>query len=159
MGTYASVSDVQARLPSRTIGASTKPSTTQVGEFIDQGEALLTGALMGADVAVPITDTTGIEQMKSWATDFAEGLTREAYASAQGDDDVNAGADKIKAFRDLLDEIKNDGDRYYKMLWGGATSESTAKTRGYVLRNDDGKTVADDDFVPTFYKQDPSSQF
>jgi hypothetical protein len=45
MGAYADGADVQALIPEFTIGASTKPSTSEVAGFISQIEAAINGVL------------------------------------------------------------------------------------------------------------------
>lgn len=158
MGTYASYSDVAARLPYRTIGASSKPTSTQVEQWITEAEAMLTGALARAGISYPVTGG-GAEIMKSWAADFAEGRTRQAYAAAGGDGGNDDGKDLIEAFRDLVRvQIPGDPPGFEAMLWT-ASSSTTRRLRGHVLDNADGLTISDGDFAPTFTKSDAEDQF
>lgn len=149
MTTYAASTDVQARIPGRTISASTSPSTTQVTAYITEGEAMLTGALKGAQISTPITDSDGEAIMKAWAVDYAEGRCRQAWASAGGDGANDDGQQLLDNFKALLDDIAKFPQKYEAMLTGGAATNSRY-CRSYVLDNEDDKTISDGDFDPVF---------
>jgi len=155
MGTYASASNVQARLPgsSRTIGASTDPSTTDVNEYIADAEALLTGALDAAQIDTPVTSTTGTAILQAWVTDYAEARTRKAWASAGGDGGNDDGRDELERFDERLKDITDNPQKYEAMLTGGAATNSK-QVRSYTLDNQDGKTIEAGDFDPIFERDD-----
>ena len=111
MGTYVSTAQVGARLPYRTIDGSSSPSSTQVGEWIDEAEAILHGALNAIEVSTPITGTDGTKIMRSWVLDYSVGRTREALAAAGGDHGNDAGREEIERFNTQIEEILNNSMR------------------------------------------------
>lgn len=150
MGTYAAESDVQARIPSRTISASTKPSSTDVALYITDAESRLTGALKAGQIATPITDSDGVEIMTGWVATYAEGRCRMAWAAGAGDGDNDDGKDMVQWFVEvLIPDIINNPSTYEAMLTGGAAT-SSSRVRSYTLDNNDDKTIADGDFDPQF---------
>jgi len=150
MGTYVSTAQVGARLPYRTIDGSSSPSSTQVGEWIDEAEAILHGALNAIEVSTPITGTDGTKIMRSWVLDYSVGRTREALAAAGGDHGNDAGREEIERFNTQIEEILNNSMRYSAMLQAGSGDASARQIRSYVLDNADSKTISDGDFSPTF---------
>jgi len=150
MGTYMSETDVEARIPDRSITSSTTPNSTQVALFITAAEAKLEGALTAGQIGVPITDSNGIEIMKDWATTYVEGRTRMAFAAAAGDSDNDDGKDMVEWFENtLIPDILTFPQKYEAMLTGGSATQSR-HFRSYILDNDDDKTISDGDFDPIF---------
>jgi len=150
MGTYVSTAQVGARLPYRTIDGSSSPSSTQVGEWIDEAEAILHGALNAIEVSTPITGTDGTKIMRSWVLDYSVGRTREALAAAGGDHGNDAGREEIERFNTRIEDILDNSMRYSAMLQAGSGDASARQIRSYVLDNADSKTISDGDFSPTF---------
>lgn len=152
MGTYASTSDIAARLPYRTIDSNSKPTSTQVGQWITEAEAMLTAALDTCQITTPVTNSNGIELLKSWACDYAEGRTRMAYANSGGDGGNDDGKDLIENFKELIDKILDNPTMYSAMFNAGDAEASSRRVRGYVLDNDDSVSISNGDFEPTFTK-------
>lgn len=149
MGTYASTSDITSgRLVGRTIDASSKPTLTQVGQWITEGEAILTGALNAVGITTPITNANGIEIMKQWACDYCEARVRMAWVAAGGDGNTD-GELMLKRFDDVINAIQERPSFYESMLRAG-DGDASVRVLGYVLDNDDDKTIADGDFDPAF---------
>jgi hypothetical protein len=143
---YATYSDVQARVAGRDIGASTKPTSSQVTQWITEAEAMLTGALNAVNVSTPITNTNGVEILKSWACDFAEGHIRLAWLADTGG--VSDEAQRlVDTFHGRLQDIIDKPSFYEGMLNGGSVS-AAERVRAYVLSNSDDKSIADGDFDP-----------
>jgi len=147
VGTYASTANVQSRVPGRTIGASTEPSTTEVSTWIDEAEADLTTALKAAQCNTPIDDADALEVMRKWVCLYAVGMTKKAWASgaADGNDDGEA---ELAQFEALLRDINADPAFYVAKLSGSGSGRRLV--RSHVLDNSDSKTVADGDFDPIF---------
>jgi len=158
VGTYASNSDLQARLPGLKLGLETKPNTSQISQWITEGEAYLTGALRAGGISLPITDSGGIEVLKGWAIDYTEGRTRRALAAAGGDTPSETGDDLIEAFFELLRSIRSDPAFFEGMLTGSG-SDDTRNMRGYVTDNADSESISDGDFAPVFTKAGGADQF
>tara|TARA_R100001163_G_scaffold54569_1_gene41891 strand:- start:1128 stop:1598 length:471 start_codon:yes stop_codon:yes gene_type:complete len=154
MGTYVSTSQVNARLPYRTIDSNSSPTATQVSEWIDEAEALLHGALNTAEVTTPITGADGIKIMRSWVLDYAVGRTRIAYASSGGDGGNDAGVDEIETFNERVNDIMNYPMKYSAMLNAGSGSSSCRQIRGVQTDNADSLTVAGGDFKPSFSRDE-----
>jgi hypothetical protein len=161
MGNYASTSDVQARLPGRTLSVSSKPTLAQVSDWIDEAEALIDGALAGyTSLTVPVTSPArALKILKSWALLYAEGHTRMAFASGGGDGTNDDGKDSVAQFEAKLEWIRQNPVAAESALTSGAAASSTRRLRGHVLDNADGKTVSNGDFAPTFTRDDGEDQF
>lgn len=149
MGTYANSSDVAARVPYRKIDATSDPTDVQVEQWITAAEAKLTGVLAAGQATTPVINANGIEIVKSWVTDYAEGRVRMAYA-ATGDGSNDDGKDLVEGFENLLTAIRADTAGFDAELSGGTSTDSSRTMRGHVLDNSDGKTIAAGDFAPTF---------
>lgn len=151
---YATYSDVQARIPYRTISATSKPTSTQVTAWITETEAMLDGVLVAADLPAPYSSTAAVNILKSWVCDRAEGLVRQAYASAAGDGTNDDGKDLIAKFDKLLEDILRRPTLYGAMLASGDAPSSSVKLRAYQTDNDDGASISDGDFDPTFTRDE-----
>ena len=154
MTVYVSVAQVSARLPYRTIDTNSKPATAQVTEWIDEAEAIITGALNAIEISTPITGGDGIKILRSIILDYPVGQVRLAYAAAGGDSDNDAGVDEIERFNNRVEDIFAHPTRYASMLQAGSASSSQRTLRGYVTDNDDSKTVDNGDFTPSFTRSD-----
>src|SRR3990172_3006554 len=71
---YAVLADVQALFPKFTVGAPTKPTTTQATAIINDVSAEIDAAPAGADYAVPVASPT-------WFVDYL-GLVNQYGAAA-----------------------------------------------------------------------------
>jgi hypothetical protein len=143
---YASNTDVQARVAGRTIGASSKPTATQVDQWCTEAEHMLEGALQACGISLPGTSDDGADIIKSWICDYAEGHTRMAW-----EDSEIAGQGLVDRFMERLRDIIPAKKSFYDgMLNGGDPSDTARRCRGYVLDNEDDLTIADDDFDPEF---------
>jgi len=159
VGTYATSAELQVRMPYRTISASTKPTTTNVESWITESEGKLHGALKAAQISTPITDSDGIQQMKSWVLAYCEGRLMVAFGSTGDDDERDDGRDLINAFELLLAEIQKSSAMYEAMLTGGSASASTRRMRSHVTDHVDGQSVSAGDFAPAFTKKAAEDQF
>lgn len=126
---YASIGDITARNPYRAIGASTKPSQSEVEAWISQAEAMLNGALAGAGMTTPYTDSAAVLILRNWVASYVEGLVRMAYAASGGDGANDDGKDLVKAFLDRLDDIAVNAARYDRMLTPSSTADTTTGVR------------------------------
>ena len=158
MGTYATNADVTSRMGYRTIGASTKPSTTDIDGWITDAEGALHGALGGVNVTTPITSTGGIALMKLWVVNYVVGVTKEVYANATGDGSNDFGEKEQEQFWELIENIANNPSQYEEKLSGASSGAGSSTFRSYVLNNNDSKSIANDDFLPVFNKSDGVDQ-
>jgi hypothetical protein len=145
---YATIVDVQARLAGRTISSTTHPSTMQVETWIDEGDAKLTATMLAVGLPAPYTSTTARHILRGWVTDYAEGRTRMAFASAGGDGTNLDGQSQVKEFKDLLADIHHQPSMYYAMLSAGAAPESSAR----VLASNMDDTA--DDFIDCEFERE-----
>jgi hypothetical protein len=150
VGTYVSNAQIAAKLPYRNFTASTKPSTTDIDNWIDEVEALMEGALDAAQITTPVTSTKGVKIVRSWVSEAVIGTVRMAFAHSGGDPNNEAGQHQIEAFNERLTEIMNNPQRFQMQLTGGAGSESTRQIRSHVTDHPDGKTIGAGDFEPVF---------
>ena len=144
--------DVQARIPYRTIDASSPPTQSQVGAWVEEAEARINNALRAGGMAAPVANAEGAEQLKALSIDYGEGRTRIAYASAGGDGGNDDGKDLIEQFGNVIDNILEHPARWSAMLQGGDASDATRRLRSHVLDHPDGHTVGAGDFDPAFTK-------
>jgi hypothetical protein len=126
---YTASTDVAARVPGRTIGASTKPTTTQVETWLYEGEAYLKGALSAGGITAPVAGTDGGKLMTTWATDFAEAHVRMSWASTAGDENKD-GQSIMDRFDKLIQDILARPAIYQGMLNSGGGSASSTDTAG-----------------------------
>lgn len=115
MGTYASASDVVTRLPNRRISASSSPSTTEIGAWIDEAEARLHGALRAGGLPTTGFGAEAILALKGIVVDYAEGRTRQAFAQTAGDDSQD-GRQLLADFKEALDSISHEGEKWAEIL-------------------------------------------
>ncbi len=154
MGTYASSSDLQARLPWVTFGTTTKPSTTQIDSWITEAEGVLTAALKAAQVTTPVTEANGVQLAKSIVLDFVEGRTRIALSSGGDSDSGQIGVQMIGDFRTLVYKIAegSNASLWGAMMAGGNAGDAPCAVRGHVINNADDETIENGDFDPEFEK-------
>jgi len=145
---YTSVtSDVAPLIAGRTISASTKPTTTQVEEWLAQAEIAMVGALGGAGVSVPASTADGAHILRAWIAEFAVGNVKLTWLDS---DQIEEGRELVKRFWDRFDQIRENASFFDAMLNGGSSGEGSRMTRGYVLDNADDKSITDGDFDPIF---------
>jgi hypothetical protein len=144
---YTTAAGVQARVPGRTIGASTKPTTTEVETWLYEGEAYLKGALSAGGIDAPTAGTDGGKLMTTWATDFAEARVRMSWASTAGDENKD-GQSILDRFDKIITDIYENPGRYQAMLNAGAANTDTVYVRG---ANTDSTA---DDYVDVEFERD-----
>lgn len=147
MGDYATYTDVQPRVAGRTIGASSKPTATEVTAWCTAAENMLIGALRAAGVSIPDTGSDGAAIMTEWIAGYGEGRVRLAWDATTRSGDGEA---QITEFRELLTDIRENPAHYDAMLNAGVSGTESQRVRAYVLSNDDDKTISDGDFDPVF---------
>jgi hypothetical protein len=160
VGSYASTSDIAARLSGRTISTTSKPTTAQTSAWIDEAEAQIEGALASIGMTVPVASPArALVILRAWTLLYAEGHTRMAFASAGGDGTNDDGKDMLEQFYARLDFIRTNPTATESMLSDGSPGDSARRMRGYVTDNDDDKSIGNDDFLPTFEISRGSDQF
>lgn len=145
MPDYAQVESVRARLPYRTLDASSDPSQTQVEEWILEAEANVNGMLTAIGVSSPCTDSTGRKILAGKAASYAEGRVRMAFAAAGGDGDNEDGRFLIEEFNEFLQDMNDNSAKWIAMLGGGG-SAGTGQLRGYDGSDDDATFTTDEVF-------------
>jgi hypothetical protein len=125
---YASVDDIKARLPGRTIDTTSSPTSTAVTAWIAEAEALINNTLAGAGLPAPYTDASSILILKVWVCECVEGRTRMAHVSGDGTNDD--GKDLVAQFFARLKDISVNAPRYGGMLAGGGVPAESVGVRG-----------------------------
>lgn len=151
MANYGSTAGVQGRVPARTIGASTAPTTTQITTLIDQVEALLDAKLAAIGLTTPVTGTNPVAILAFAVNGKVASL---AYLGKLTVDDEGGGGepllDKLTAeWDELMSEIKAAPSTVAAML--GQSYGSTAgssQLRSYITDNSDGLSASSGDFDP-----------
>lgn len=146
MADYATIADVKARLAGRPISPTSQPSEADITAWIGEAEAMLDGALKGADLPAPYSDADAVRILRAWVCDRVVGLTRMALASAGGDGQNDDGKDMVAKFDRLVDDIQRRPTVYGAMLAAGNAPAGSVRFRG---ANRDGalKPVFDRDEV------------
>lgn len=65
---YATTSHVTARNPERTFSVTSKPSTTQVGGFLDEAAAIIDSILIDAGYSLPVSPPASGGASSAWVT-------------------------------------------------------------------------------------------
>ena len=152
---YASVSDVEARLPYRVdredgFTSTTQPSLAQVQQWLDDAEAELNATLLAVGLPAPYSSAGAVATLRQAVTGCVEGRVRMAYASAGGDGNNDDGKDMIRTWQDTLLDIRNSAGWWSAKLGAAAPTSARSGLASYVTSNADGKSVSDGDFRPTF---------
>jgi hypothetical protein len=151
---YALYSDVTRRIPGRPLTGTSSPSTSDLTQWIAEAEAMLEGSLVAGGVSIPITAASGIQIIKSWACDYAEGRARMALAAGAGDGANDDGKDLIDRFEKRLEDISKNPAGAEAMLTGGGTSDTARRVRCYQLDNKDGVVVGDGGVADRIFDRD-----
>lgn len=145
MGTYADITNVQARLPGRSITSTSKPSQAQIEAWIDEAEAYLGAAIEGGGGSLPDVGSRGATILRSLVCDYAEAHTRMAHAAAGGDGANDDGKDSLDKWYGKLAEIERGNSGWVASM----TSSSESKIRG-----SNTNTTADDYIAPEFERDE-----
>jgi len=148
--TYATVDDVKARLPGRTLSSSTKPSTSDVQTWLDDGQAQVDSALGAAGLSVPMTDARAVAVAKTWIVNYAEGRWRASLAAIGGDATNRDGQDLIDAFYRMVGPTGTIAQQpeVFSNYLTGTVAASNARLRSHVTSNRD--ELAAGTFDPIF---------
>ena len=103
---YASLPDVNSLLSFvPTFTASTRPSATQVHQFLQMASDDLDGALALGDYITPVTATAALDALRSWTSVGAAWYT--AAAMPQGKDSLHVDLYRQR-FTAILNQARND---------------------------------------------------
>lgn len=91
---YATVDDVQRRMPQFTLTATSKPNTDAAQTFLDDTQAQLDGALENLGYVVPITGPKSLAQVKEIVCQGTIAKILYARAAAIGTDAAVQSADR-----------------------------------------------------------------
>lgn len=149
MAVYASVDGVAPRAGNRPLTETSKPSTTDVGGWLDEAEGELLGSFAAAGIATTYTvGSQGANIIRGWIENYVAGILRVSYAAAAGAGSNADGQDLVKAWRDLLDRIGRDPAHFSAMLGTGSASSASVGLSSHIQDSTLGLTTAD--YAPTF---------
>ena len=150
MGNYAKVTDVQSRLPYRTIDQESAPSLADVQNWIDEAEQQLNAIMLAAGLPAPYTTDPARIILRAWVADYCEGRLKSAWA-ASGGEESDSGETLLEKFNDRLEDIANRSPKYAALFGVPEGSASTVKLRsnvtdtsGEVTNRDPVFTMGDD---------------
>lgn len=151
MAEYATATDVEARLvgfPATVVpfSADTEPTLTQVQAWLDDGETTLNGSLHGAGLPAPYTGGDAKTILGEILTDLVEGRVRNVISGARGSPDRD-GDKLIERFHAVCKDFLKTKEFWAGVLGAGPQS-SERRAHGYVLDNNDGKSISAGDFEP-----------
>ena len=151
MGNYANLADVSERLigtyPTG-FSATTKPTSTRVDLWINEGESLINNCLNAIDITTPITTVAGKAQLGIIIANYAEGRVRQTLASTGGDGKNDDGKDLIKGLNETCQDIMRNAQMWGEMLAQGGGG--VRRLFGHSTDDVDGRTTSS--FKPTFTK-------
>lgn len=153
MGHYATNADVAARLPGRQLTAVSKPSTTDVDNWITQAEAELDAELTVQGLTTPVTGTGPVAILQAKVASYAtarwmSGASAGTGFEGPGRDDAGA---EMKEFTDFIALLRAEPARVATMLGQApGTAGGADPVRSYITENADGLSDANGDFNPTF---------
>lgn len=121
MPVYTAISDILARVGNRPIDAVAPPTTTDVTNLLNQGEAKITGLLRSINASLPAPGSEGGLQITAWVADYVSGLVRKSWAAVAGDGHNPDGRQEVADFAALLADIKQKPEFYSAMLNTGSS--------------------------------------
>lgn len=151
MGTYvADASEVQPRAGNRAITSTSKPSTSEVGDWIDEAEAELEGALAAAGIPTSYAaGARGFKILRAWIGSYVAGLVRVSWAASAGDGGNEDGRREITEWKDRLRDIAADPSRFSAMLSSaGSSASNTVGLASHVTDSSLGLSASD--YAPVF---------
>ena len=147
---YATLDNLRARQPHRTIDANSKPTATEVQTWLDEGEAILNAELKAGELPAPYSDAEAVKVLRVVVLNYSEGRLRQAYATSGGDYTNTDGLDQLEAFHKSIDDIRAHPVRWGSVLGAGSAPGSARRIRSYATDNAAGKTASGGDFDPVF---------
>jgi hypothetical protein len=138
---YAVIGDITARLPTRPISASSKPTQAQIEAWILDATYQIDGALAAEGLPAPYTAAGAVSQIKAWICEYVEGLVRQAHASGDGDGSNDDGEKLIEHWFARLDDISRNPSK-----WGGRLAAGAVSAQSCHVRSTASTDVRDPDF-------------
>lgn len=149
MPIWASAEDVQSRVTYGSVSATSKPSTDQVEQWLDEAEAQIRAILRAAGLATAYTDSDSVNLLIMWATDYATGQLLKAWGRQGNDELLEEGQALLERFDATIQRVRSKTIAMGTELdSGGNVADSAQQVRSYTTDNSDGKTVARGDFAP-----------
>lgn len=156
MPTYGSVAGVQARLGARgaQVTATSRPSTTDVGLWLDEAEAELLGAIQqGGGPGQYAADSRGARTIRGWVENRIAGLLRIAHAAAGGEGSNDDGQWAERNWQELLVKLRaNAGNIIAGLNEAGVEPTASIGPKGHT--NDPILDLAEEDYEPFFRRSD-----
>tara|TARA_Y100001938_G_scaffold126321_1_gene178151 strand:+ start:183 stop:650 length:468 start_codon:yes stop_codon:yes gene_type:complete len=147
---YATLDNLRARQPHRTIDTNSKPTQSEVQTWLDEGEAILNAELKAGELLAPYTDAEAIKVLRVVVLNYAEGRLRQAYATSGGDHTNTDGLDQLDQFYKTIEDIRINPMRWGAVLGAGSAPDSARRIRSYTTDNTAGKSISGGDFDPVF---------
>ena len=148
---WAQIADVQARLTNADpFGVSTNPTATEVQKWLEEAESLIKVELRSAGHSTTVTDPDSVLVLGKYVTDYAAAQVKLAWASATGGISSD-GQSLMDDFFRLLARIRDNRVAFGESLSSsGTVSTSTTHVASYQTDNNDGYSISNGDFAPTF---------
>lgn len=151
MGTYvASAAEIQPRAGNRAITSTSKPSTTEVSDWIDEAEAEILGALAASSIPTSYASgTRGFRILRGWVGGYVAGLVRVSWAASAGDGGNQDGQRELDDWKARLRMIADDPSRVSAMLSeAGSPASNTSSLASHVT--DSSLGLSPSDYAPVF---------
>jgi len=145
---YSSITYVQARIPGFTIDGSSKPTSTQVGYWIEEADVKIDAALRIGGYALPVTDATDVLILRDLATSMVTARVEAARYDGQDDEESVNGRNCRVESQQMLKELKS-GDMIFVNTEKAVSTGTSWVPRSYQRTHSD-----DDDIEPILKKDD-----
>lgn len=153
MGDYAATSDIKAKLPNRTIDGSSKPTATEVDQWITEVEAEINSELLAAGVTNGSKVTSparAVELLKRYTAFGVTAQIKKAYVAGHDLDDPDVGDADLEQYRNFIERIRTNPHWVAASLGITLGGTSGGRIRSYATDNDDDKSIGAGDFDPSF---------
>lgn len=152
--TWATLEDVRAKLTYEAIDTDSHPSADEVQNWLDEAHAVLRlqFSILGIETDYPEGDALYLLRAK--ITDGVVGLTREAWASANGEVS-ESGQLQIARFQAWVKDVMDRPAYWAELLQGTNTAPATSlRLSSHVTASPDGLAEDDSVFDPSFARGD-----
>jgi hypothetical protein len=154
VSTYATIDEVRARLPYRTIDDDSVPTEEQVEAWLDEAEAQLLSRLTAIQLPTPAAPPAASGLIvRSWVSDYVRGLVLQAWSSST-DSDTTTGDKEVDIWRAMLDEIFSAPQKFGAILGAASPPDATRRIRSHILDNADNRSVDAGDFTPVITRRE-----
>ena len=134
-----------------TLSTTSKPTTAQVQQWLNDAEDQITAALTSVGITAPGATAAGYSYLKRQAVDYAVAQTRQVRAAANGGDPADDYAEQLLVqFDAFIRSVETQSEIWSGRLEGGAAGADSLLISGTATNDLDGRAVTHSSMKPTF---------